>query len=474
MNLFSRVFLGYLALVLLAIGFLFKSVMDELRPATRQAMEEAMVDTANLLAEMLPPFFAKSPARFSTFSVQVDAFLARDLNARIWGYTKKSSAYRVYITNNHGIVLYDSSGQDVGQDYSHWNDVYLTLRGKYGARSTRISERDATSSILYVAAPILQGKEIIGVVTVAKPALSIQPFIELSRHNVLQAAILLGIAALVLGGILSYWLTQSIRRLARYADDVKTGKKISPPKLHEPELALLANSMESMRHELEGKAYVEHYLHTLMHEIKSPLSGIHGAAELLQEDMPIEERNKFIGNISRETTRMQHIIERLLSLAAVESKSHLSETAAINMEGLVKKVLEQKSLVIEQKSLDVQTVIANSNDLHGDDFLIEQAISNLLDNAIDFTSMNGYIVISGEREEKTYALSINDNGAGIPAYALDKIFNRFYSLPRPDSGRKSSGIGLSFVREVMTLHHGQVTVTSDWHGTVIKLFFPLI
>lgn len=472
MNLFSRFFLGYLFLILLAVGFFYKSIMDELRPATRQAMEEAMVDTANLLAEILAPAFLQDTPDLSAFSSQIDSFLARNVNAHIWGYTKRTPSYRIYITDAQGIVVYDSDKQDVGKDYSKWNDVYLTLQGKYGARSTRISADDATSSILYVAAPIRHKNIIVGVVTVAKPALSIQPFVELSRHNIVRAVLLLGLAALIIGGILSYWLTKSIRRLVQYADEVRAGKKPSLPYLQEPELAQLAHSMESMRLELEGKAYVERYLHTLTHEIKSPLSGIRGAAELLQEEMSGEDRHKFLKNINRDTIRMQYIIDRLLSLAAVESKSHLDETTPVSIKECVFAVLEQKAHLLQQKAIDVTVDVSDSDRLSGDSFLIEQAISNLLDNALDFTPDRGHVTFKGTNDERDYSLTISDSGTGIPVYAHDKVFERFYSLPRPDTGRRSSGIGLNFVREVMNLHHGNITIQPTEQGTEIKLVFP--
>ena len=87
------------------------------------------------------------------------------------------------MTDAKGIVLLDSSGVAVGQDYSRWNDVYLTLRGEYGARSTRSDPDDASSSVMYVAAPIRDNGKIIGVVTVAKPNSSLQPYVDRTERR---------------------------------------------------------------------------------------------------------------------------------------------------------------------------------------------------------------------------------------------------------------------------------------------------
>src|SRR5678816_2681829 len=100
----------------------------------------------------------------------------------------------IYVTDARGIVVFDSSGRDVGKDYSRWNDVYLTLRGRYGARSTRADPADDASTVMYVAAPIVDrssaGERIVGVLTVAKPNRAIAPFIERSQDTILRWGLL--------------------------------------------------------------------------------------------------------------------------------------------------------------------------------------------------------------------------------------------------------------------------------------------
>ena len=102
----------------------------------------------------------------------------------------------------------------------------------------------------------------------------------------------------------------------------------------------------------------------------------------------------------------------------------------------------------------------SSHSVYGDVFLIHQAITNVVDNAMAFSPANSTINIIGREGHGFYELTIQDYGVGIPAYAQEKIFDRFYSLPRPDSGKKSSGLGLSFVREVMQLHQGTIVIRS--------------
>src|SRR3546814_12772057 len=100
-------------------------------------MEDTLADTANVLAELATDDFLAGHIDDGRFAARVRGLADRDIDARIWGFRKHSSDYRVYATDARGIVVFDSSGRDVGREYSRWNDVYLTLRGEYGARSTQ-------------------------------------------------------------------------------------------------------------------------------------------------------------------------------------------------------------------------------------------------------------------------------------------------------------------------------------------------
>ena len=103
---------------------------------------------------------------------------------------------------------------------------------------------------------------------------------------------------------------------------------------------------------------------------------------------------------------------------------------------------------------------------------MEQALGNLLDNALDFSPAGGQIRLSGAMEQGGYCFRVRDQGPGIPDYALPRIFERFYSLPRPDKG-KSSGLGLSFAAEVARQHGGRLTLANQPEGGVLaELWLP--
>ena len=468
-----RIFLVYFLFVGLAGWFVLSTVMDEIRPGVRQSTEETLVDTANLLAEILRDEVKNGSLAQGRLPELLKAYGQRQPQAQIWGVEKRAVSHRIYVTDARGIVLLDSSGAAVGQDYSRWNDVYLTLRGEYGARSTREDPADEDSSVMYVAAPIKDGAQIIGVVSVAKPNQSLQPYIERSQRRLGWLGAGLIVLGLLIGGALSWWLSGSLRQLTRYAGAVSRGERAELPELRGGELKQLAAAVQKMRTELEGKAYVEQYVHTLTHELKSPLAAIRGAAELLESEMPAEQRQRFVANIASEGARLQQLIERLLNLALVEQRQGLEERVAVDLHGLAEELLQAQAARIQAAGLRMENTIPAGLLVQGERFLLRQALANLLDNALDFTPAGGLLRFSAETRDGRVELALYNQGAAIPDYALPRLTERFYSLPRPTSGRKSTGLGLNFVQEVALLHGGELALRNVEGGVRASLHLPL-
>lgn len=458
MRLGLRIFLVYALFIGLTGYFVLSTVMKEIRPGVRQSTEETLVDTANLLAEILRNDVKNGTLGQSHWPELLKAYGNRQPGAVIWGLPKNQVNHRIYVTDAHGTVLLDSTGEAVGQDYSKWNDVYLTLRGEYGARSSRSAPDDPASSVMHVGAPIRDEGRIIGVVTVAKPNSSLQPYVDRTERRLLWYGAGLVILGLLLGALLSWWLSVALKRLTAYAEAVSEGRRAELPHYRGGELKQLSTAVEHMRTQLEGKAYVEHYVHTLTHELKSPLAAIRGAAELLQGDMTREQQQRFVGNIDSESARLQQLIERLLNLAQVEQRQGLEEQSSIPLAALVEAALNAQCARIEGAGLHVEQTISADVKVYGEPFLLRQALGNLLDNALDFTPPGGALRFSAQVRHNDVHVSLFNQAAPIPDYALPRLSERFYSLPRPASGRKSTGLGLNFVEEVMKLHGGALQV----------------
>lgn len=459
-----RLLLGYFFIVAVAGYFVLNIFVAEVKPGVRRTTEGMLVDSANLLAKIVEQDMRNNTIDTSELAYAFTQVNQQDIGANISGITKNLVEYRVYITDRQGKVIYDSSGQALGKDYSRWNDVYLTLRGKYGARSTRENPDDDGSSVMYVAAPIKVNGQIAGSLTVAKPNSSMMPIIHHSERRILLAGVLLLGIALLIGLGFVWWINRSISRLVAYAENVADGKPASLPKVGSSELIVLAEAVERMRVKLEGKAYVERYVYSLTHELKSPLAAIRGATEILEELPPVPVARRFLANIQQQNLRMQHLVDRMLLQASVESRQSL-ESQSVDLRTVINSIIISKDAPAMARNITLTNRLKQPASVDADEFLLTQAINNLVDNALDFSGENSDIIIDVELENDNYRLTVSDNGTGIPEYALQKIFDRFYSLARPNHD-KSTGLGLSFVKEVVLLHQGSIILLNRAEGGV--------
>jgi two-component system sensor histidine kinase CreC len=475
MRLGLRILLCYLLVFGLGFTSLIHWVLGDLRQRYLEGVEEVMVDQANLLAATVGRDFLSGTIHPQDFARTVRDALNRNPSAQVYAMEKTGIDLQFYVVDAEGIVRFHSAEPaEVGADYSQWRDVWLTLRGQYGARSTRTDPGDPLSSAMHVAAPIQRGGKIIGALTLVKPATAINHFMIFAKREVIMVGLLAALGVFAASLLTAYWLTRPVRRLTQYATDVREGKRVPLPRLADDELGQMGHAFDAMREALEGKKYVEHSIQTLTHEIKSPLSAIRGAAELLSEPMTEEQRERFLANIRKESRRIQRIVDRLLRLSVLENRRVLETVETFPVAPMVRDLLDAMEPVVSAREISVEAEVAAEHSVAGDPFLVKQAVSNLLQNAVDFSPNGGRIGISSATVDGRLFLEIWDEGPGIPDYAREKIFDKFFSLRRPDTDRKSTGLGLNFVREVAHLHGGTIRVDNrDGGGALAILSLPL-
>lgn len=466
-----RLLLGYFLIVAIAGYFVIRIFVQEVKPGVRRATEGTLVDTATLLAQFARQDMLQNKVAGGQLAQAFASLNLRPIGANIEGIRKDRNEYRVYLTDANGQVIFDSSGKAVGQDYSRWNDVWLTLRGEYGARSTRTDPNDEQSSVMYVAAPVMVDNKIMGVLSVGKPNISMAPVIKRSERKILLAGgVLLGIALLIGLGFV-WWINRVIGKLVNYAEQVAQGQPVALPAVGNSELNDLAQALESMRLKLDGKAYIEQYVHTLTHELKSPLAAITGAAELLRESPPPATAQRFLLNIEQQSARIQLLVDKMLIQARLESRVDL-QLSPLEIRPILQQVFNGKEAQAVSRGIDLRFLGADSAIITGDALLLSQALSNLIDNALDFTPVGGEVTLRGERQANAYVMTVEDSGSGIPEYAQARIFDRFYSLPRATKP-KSTGLGLNFVREVAAIHRGTISLENRQpHGVIARLILP--
>jgi two-component system, OmpR family, sensor histidine kinase CreC len=465
MKLGFRIFLFYLAIFAACLYFTTDWIWTTLRTRYLESVEEPLVDSANLLASLVEQEMARPGFTFKDLEVPLARAQSRTPSARIYDFDKSAVDLDLYITDASGKVVFDTRQPSaMGEDYSLFRDVKLTLEGRYGARASLRDPNDPFSTVLYIAAPIYREGRLNGVLTLAEPTVSIDTFLELARPAFVRAALLTVAIAALLSLALSYLLTRPIDRLARYADDIRLGKHPPFPKLGRTEVADLGLALRRMQEALEGRQYAEEYVQTLTHELKSPLSAIRGAAELLQEDMPAQQQARFIVNIRNESARISRIVDRMLELARLENRREKPEMEPVEVSAMVRTVIESHEPLLASKNVKIDLDVPDRLTLTGNAFLLHQALENLVQNAIEFSPTGGTVKVTVATDRDQVTLSVTDEGPGIPEYALGRLFERFYSLARPDTGKKGTGLGLNFVREVAKSHGGTIRVTNRTEG----------
>lgn len=457
MNLGSRIFFCYLIIFVVCFSYPINWILDNLRTRYLEGVEEPLVDQANILAAIVGHEMQAGQFDPDKWYQVFNNAGSRSFSARIYQLVKTGVDMRIYITNSVGKLVFDSQNkQNIGEDYASWRDVYLTLEGKYGARTTPEDVEDPATKILYVAAPVRVSGRILGVLTVAKPTTSINTFLKNAKPQIFKVGLFAMLAAIALSYVVSLWITHPIKRLTRYANDIRQGRRVDFPKLDRSEIGEMGNAFAKMQQTLEGKEYVEQYVQKLTHEVKSPLSAIRGAAELLEEKMQPKQRARFLSNIRNEANRIQALVDRMLELSALENQKILENVEQLSASTLFRTVYESKRVILKKKQIHLTVQVPENVQLRGDKLLLHQALSNLIQNAADFSPAHSEIKLRAQIEGTMLALIVEDNGTGIPAYASGKVFDKFFSLQRPGNGKKSTGLGLNFVREVATLHNGNI------------------
>jgi len=513
LSIFFRIWLA-VALVLSICGVVaFTQLFGYVKPTAQQVIEDTLLDTSKLLAATLQLPLASGQLYDDTYQATLDATLKHTSGANSTleptQESSNNSNSRVYVTDANGVVIYDSLPTPLnaeGQDYSRWNDVYLTLQGRYGARSTADIDSTRGSSIMYVAQPIIDSRgAVIGVVSVGKPVDSVLPYLDNTRNRMLITALLMSIAALILAGLVAWWLKQSITLVTHYTNALAEDTK-KPYFYFGHELNSLTDTIESMKHRLENRAYVTDYVHTLTHELKSPLTAIRASSELLEdEQLDAEDRQMLNHSVAEQSIKMQQLIDRLLLLAKVEQPTFKLNRQLTALLPVLQTLTKNNSAKLQQQNLPpiniysedkcvTDLVIAEAPiranaltnpHVFADPFWLVQALQNVLDNAIYFANTEVTLTVyshSHDSSDKTVTIDIFNDGKPLPEYALSKAFDRYFSLSHqslqtppstyqapdqtnqtaPDQAntalKKGTGLGLTLVKQVIEHHGGHVKI----------------
>jgi two-component system phosphate regulon sensor histidine kinase PhoR len=219
------------------------------------------------------------------------------------------------------------------------------------------------------------------------------------------------------------------------------------------------------------------FVANVSHELKTPLTAIKGFVETLQtsaKDDPVAS-SRFLDIIDKQTQRLENLVNDLLVLSSIESKEVKMNFSAEPLDKVISSILALQKKNIEDRGHQVTMDIPEDlPKVLVDRQRIEQVFLNLLDNAVKFTAPGGKISIQARWERPYVRVEVKDNGVGIPAEHLSRVFERFYRVDKARSREAGgTGLGLAIVRQIVSAHQGKIEVeSSSGVGSTFRIFLP--
>lgn len=226
---------------------------------------------------------------------------------------------------------------------------------------------------------------------------------------------------------------------------------------------------------LEGAR--QEFFTNVSHELKTPITAIRGALETIEHDdeMPDEVRSKFLRSASSHAVRLGALVTDLLALARLERDPETLARQPVDLAVLAGEVLRSAESSAERAQVTLSCSGADSVVIDGDEEALRQALTNLVDNAVAHSPEGAEVRVEVRDEGAIAELAVHDQGEGIPADAVERVFERFYRVDTARSrARGGTGIGLSIVKHVAQAHGGTVAVESELGvGSSFRLRVPV-
>ena len=208
--------------------------------------------------------------------------------------------------------------------------------------------------------------------TTSKPSSSVQKIVDSAEQKILRGGLLFVLLSAAVGCAVTWWFVLHVRRLRNYAQQVQAptlNESAHPAQTSAPasipdmpgELGELAQAMDNMRKRLEGRDYIEGYVRALTHELKSPVAAIRGAGELLQEELPPQDRAMFAGQVVDQSLRLQNLIDQLLQLSRLEQRQQLDTSHGCSLMECARQAMAALQSHAEQRGMALHLSGVDSN-----------------------------------------------------------------------------------------------------------------
>jgi signal transduction histidine kinase len=306
-----------------------------------------------------------------------------------------------------------------------------------------------------------------GRVVIAVPATDVtSAWFELLPRLTL-AGLSAGLVAVVVATLLAARITNPIAQMTRASERMAHGdlsQRVGGE--GSDEIGMLASAFNQMSEQVSrSNRAMRDLLANVSHDLKTPLTSIRGFSQALVDGLARDgdEAREMAGAITDEAERMRHLVDDLLYLSEIESGSIALEFADTDIPNLLSETAGRFRYAAAERNV---TVVVEGSDIVApvDARRIEQAFTNLVDNALRFAPAGSDIVLRTSRAGDDVRVDVHNDGEPIPEDQIPMLFDRFYRTEQSRSGEKHTGLGLAIVRELTQAHGGNVSVTSSSDG----------
>ncbi len=294
----------------------------------------------------------------------------------------------------------------------------------------------------------------------------------------LQSAVVGLVVALLLGIFTSRAIAGSLQRVALAAKAVAQGDYDQVLPLEGPaEIRAVAVAFNHMTEEVQKNQQSQRdFLANITHDLKTPLTSIQGYSQAIA-DGTAKDYVKAADIINDEAARMARLVNDLTELSRLYSGAATLRLASEDVNQIVSAVTQRLAVVAQRRHIVLTNDLQPLPPLMADGDRLAQVFTNLIGNAITYTAPQGFIRVSTTQTDQptpAVTITIEDNGIGIPSSELDRIFERFYQVDKSRGPSRGTGLGLAIAREIVTAHHGQISVRSpgENQGAVFTVTLP--
>lgn len=352
-----------------------------------------------------------------------------------------------------------------------------------GEPSQQIRRYPDGTLMLTVARPVLRFRQVLGVFMLSADTSDIETIVR--QEQVLILTVFAGSLAitLLLTLFLAGTIALPIRRLALAAEKVRNamGREEHFPEFsrRRDEIGDLSRSLAAMTRALYRQiGAIESFAADVSHELKNPLSSLRSAVDSLRLTDKADVREKLLTIIQDDVKRLDRLITDISDASRLDAELLRSVMEPVDLIILINTLMQASEIVADKAGVTFRLTQADEKPfiVGGLGSRLGQVISNLLDNAVSFSSVGGCVHLHLARESHSILLTVDDGGPGLPEGAADKIFDRFYSeRPSQEAFGTHSGLGLSISRQIVEAHGGTLTASNrlDERGQVAGARFTM-